>query len=324
MQYIIENNNEEIVIPQDIFNQYSFGAKPFLKWAGGKTQLLGQLIKYFPFELKNGIIKNYCEPFLGSGAIFFFIAQNFQINNALLSDINEDLVLTYLVVQNNVYELIDELTILQEQYCNKNDEMRRQYFYKIRQQFNAEKDKVNFKKYNKDYIPHAAKMIFLNKTCFNGLFRLNKKGEFNVPFGGYKRPKILDKNNLINSSQVLKIADISITDFEDIMSKINGQTFIYFDPPYRPISPTSSFTSYSKFDFSDKDQIRLAKLFGQLNNAGNKLMLSNSDPKNEDPTDEFFEKLYSNFNIVRVKANRMINSNGNNRGKINELLIMNY
>lgn len=299
-------------------------AKPFLKWAGGKTQLLEQLNKYFPPELKNGSLKNYYEPFLGGGAVFFFVAQNYPIKNAYLSDINEDLVLVFSVVQQNVFELIDKLTSLKTQYIERDEQEREKYFYKIRELYNDEREKINFRKYSPDWIPRAAKMIFLNKTCFNGLFRMNRKGEFNVPYGRYKNPGILDQENLISANRVLQIAEIFLTDFENIKNKIKDDFFIYFDPPYRPISLTSSFTSYSKYNFTDEDQKRLAQFYNELGANGNKLMLSNSDPKNENPSDHFFEKLYERFNIIRVKANRMINCDGNNRGKINELLILNY
>ncbi|MBU1679804.1 MAG: DNA adenine methylase [Bacteroidetes bacterium] len=299
-------------------------AKPFLKWAGGKTQLLEQFTKFFPLELKNGSLQNYYEPFLGGGAVFFFIAQNYPIKKAYLSDVNEDLVLTFSVVQQNVFELIDELNSLKTEYIKRDDHEREKYFYKIRELYNSERIKIDFYKHSADWIPRAAKMIFLNKTCFNGLFRLNRKGEFNVPFGRYKNPGILDQENLVSASRVLQIAEIFLTDFENIKNKINDDFFIYFDPPYRPISLTSSFTSYSKYDFTEEDQKRLAKFYGELGVNGNKLMLSNSDPKNENINDDFFDRLFSNFNILRIKANRMINCKAEKRGKITELLITNY
>ncbi|MEW6655054.1 MAG: DNA adenine methylase [Bacteroidota bacterium] len=217
-------------------------AKPFLKWAGGKTQLLEQFVEYFPLELKNGSLKNYYEPFLGGGAVFFFIAQNYPIKKAYLSDVNEDLVLAFSVVQQNVFELIDELTLLKNEYIKRDDQEREKYFYKIRELYNSERIKTNFNKYSSDWIPRASNLVFLNKTCFNGLFRLNRKGEFNVPFGRYKNPGILDQENLVSASRVLEIAEIFLTDFENIKNKINDDFFIYFDPPYRPISITSSFT----------------------------------------------------------------------------------
>lgn len=299
-------------------------AKPFLKWAGGKTQLINQFIQYFPEELKNGEIENYHEPFLGSGAVFFFVAQNYPIRKAYLSDINEELILTFNVVKRDVLLLIEELKKLKRRYYSQPDEKRESFFYTMRESYNKKKSTIDFNNYSSEWIHRAALTIFLNKTCYNGLFRLNKKGEFNVPFGFYKNPGILDKENLFLASEVLQIAEIYLTDFATINKNITHNFFIYFDPPYRPISKTASFTSYSKYDFKDKDQIRLARLFKGLSINGNKLMLSNSDPKNENPSDDFFEKHYEEFHIKRVSAVRMINCKGDKRGAINELIITNY
>jgi DNA adenine methylase len=299
-------------------------AKPFLKWAGGKTQLLEEFSKYFPIELKNGEIENYYEPFLGSGTVFFYVVQNYEIKYALLSDINEELILTFNAVKKDVSSLITELKNLKENYYSLNGNEQVLLFYKIREIYNQEKSKIDFRNYSAEWIKRAAQMIFLNKTCFNGLFRLNRKGEFNVPFGRYKNPGILDEENLVNAAEILQIAEIFHTDFENIKKHITKNFFIYLDPPYRPISKTSNFTSYSKYDFSDKDQIRLSQVYKELGVNGNKLMLSNSDPKNENPSDDFFEKHYKAFYINRVKATRMINCKGDKRGAINELIITNY
>ncbi len=299
-------------------------AKPFLKWAGGKTQLLDQFSKYFPEELKNGKIENYYEPFLGSGAVFFFIVQNYRIEKAFLSDINEELILTFNVVKKDVLILIEELKQLKQNYYSLKEDEREPFFYTMRNLYNKNKTKIDFSKYSSNWINRAAQMIFLNKTCYNGLFRLNKKGEFNVPFGRYKNPRILDAENLQRVSEILQIAEINLTDFEQVKKQITHNFFIYFDPPYRPISKTANFTSYSKNDFNDEDQIRLAKLYKELGINGNKLMLSNSDPKNENPTDNFFDVLYRDFRINRVLANRMINCNSEKRGQLSELLVTNY
>ncbi|GAB6283430.1 MAG: DNA adenine methylase [Ignavibacterium sp.] len=275
-------------------------AKPFLKWAGGKTQLLDQFSMFFPKELKDGKIENYYEPFLGSGAVFFFIAQNYNIKNAYLSDINEDLIPTFNVVKRNVSALIEELKKLKDKYYRLEGIERESFYYKIRERYNKKKSKIDFSRrdgfpnnYSSLWINRAAQMIFLNKTCYNGLFRLNKKGEFNVPFGRYKNPGINDEENLLRVSEVLQIAKISLTDFEKVKEEIKGNFFIYFDPPYRPISKTANFTSYSKYDFKDEDQIRLAQLYKKLGLNGNKLMLSNSDPKNENSCDNFFKVFIS-------------------------------
>ncbi len=286
--------------------------------------MLNQFKNFFPEDLKNGKIKYYYEPFLGSGAVFFFIAQNYPIKKAFLSDINEELILTYNAVKNDVSTLIKNLKKLKRDYYSLNEKYQELFFYKHRDTYNKEKSKIDFTAYSKEWVVRAAQMIFLNKTCFNGLFSLNRKGEFNVPFGRYKNPGILNEENLLLASEVLKIAEISLTDFELIQEYITHDFFVYFDPPYRPISKTSSFTSYSKHEFNDKDQKRLAKLFKELGINGNKLMLSNSDPHNENSSDNFFENHYSDFMIEKVKASRMINCKGDKRGAINELIITNY
>jgi len=189
---------------------------------------------------------------------------------------------------------------------------RRNFFYEIRTEFNTDRD--------------SAKLIFLNKTCFNGLYRVNKKGGFNVPFGDYKNPNICDEENLRSVSEVLAKADIICDDFEETERYIDSDTFVYLDPPYRPISQTASFTSYSKDDFNDKDQLRLAEFCKRIDSKGAKFLLSNSDPKKENPKDHFFEDHYKKygFNIEKVKASRLINCKASGRGQINELIITNY
>ena len=187
------------------------------------------------------------------------------------------------------------------------------------------KTEINYSKLSEKWVDITASLIFLNKTCFNGLYRTNKKGEFNVPHGRYKKPKILDTDNLYAVAKALEIAEIELGDFETSLKKVSSNCFIYLDPPYRPLNKTSNFTSYSTFEFNDKEQKRLAKFYNYLdNNYDLKLMLSNSDPKNEDSSDNFFEHLYQEFNINRVLANRMINSKGKKRGSIYELIITNY
>jgi len=298
--------------------------KPILKWAGGKSQLLTEINLRLPKELKNGIIKNYCEPFLGGGAVFFFIAQNYFLEKLILVDINEELILFYDVIKNNPHELIDLIDQYKSKFNSINEKEQEKFYYEVRNNYNCNKNEINFRKYDKNWITRAAQLLFLNKTCFNGLFRQNSKGEFNVPFGKYKNPQFYEKENILIVSQLLQSAELFVGDFENIERFIDETFFVYFDPPYRPISKTSSFTSYTKNDFDEKDQIRLAELFKRLDKKGAKLMLSNSDPHNENPDDHFFETYYQNFKIERVLASRMINSNGNGRGKINELIITNY
>ncbi|MBC8196915.1 MAG: DNA adenine methylase [Candidatus Marinimicrobia bacterium] len=310
---------------EDLFYEYNVGAKPFLKWVGGKRQLLKSFQSLYPKLLKKKKIKNYYEPFVGGGAVFFDVVQNFEIENAFLYDINEELILTYLVIQNNVNELIDFLYRYDKQYKKLNEEQRKEYFYDLRKSFNFSRFNIDYNNYSENWISRAAQIIFLNKTCFNGLFRFNSKGEFNSPMGKYKNPKIVDEQNLLNVSKLLEITTIKKADYSKVINDLNGDsTFIYFDPPYKPISKTSSFTAYSKTTFQDDDQIQLSKLFYDLNEKGYSLMLSNSDPKNIDPSEDFFDKIYKDYKITRVNAKRSINSNPNKRNSIKEIVITNY
>lgn len=299
-------------------------AKPFLKWAGGKGQLLDAFQKFYPKELTEGKIETFCEPFVGGGAVFFDIVQKYPLKSALLCDNNEDLILTYLVIQKEVQNLIEKLDRFQNQYLKLNEEKRTEYYYKVRQQFNTQKRSLDYNKFSKKWIERAAQIIFLNRTCFNGLFRFNSKGEFNVPQGRYKNPKILDAENLLKVSELLSVAEIQKADFREIKGKVNENTFVYYDPPYRPLNRTSSFTAYSKDAFGDREQIALGELFSELNQKGVKQMLSNSDPKNHNPKDHFFDDLYNNFQISRVPARRAINSAGDKRHAINEIVVTNY
>lgn len=298
--------------------------KPFLKWAGGKGQLLDIFQNFYPEELKANKIEYYFEPFIGGGAVFFDIVQRFDIKKAFLYDINEELILTYLVVQKDVLKLIEFLNGYQKQYRKLNENEQDEFFYKTRQNFNAQRVNINYQIYSDNWIPRAAQIIFLNKTCFNGLFRLNSKGEFNTPVGRYKNPKIVDETNLLKVAEVLKIAHIRRADFIDIENEIKENSFVYFDPPYRPISKTANFTSYSKNEFGDEHQIELGRLFNRLHNKGVLEMLSNSDPKNLNLTDNFFDELYKAHNIFRVPAKRMINSNATKRNAIKEIIVTNY
>ena len=300
-------------------------ARPFLKWAGGKSQLLPQFSALYPNDLKQGTIDRYIEPFLGGGAVFFEIAQTHKLSSVFLYDRNPELILAYLVVRDHLNLLIEQLHELSEHYKRLTEGVQKLFYNEVRDSYNTQRLVINYETYSPHWIPRAAQLIFLNKTCFNGLFRLNRKGEFNVPHGKYKNPKILDLDNLKAVSQLLKIAEIQIGDFETCQRAISSDSLIYFDPPYRPLSKTANFTSYSKFDFNDKQQIRLAHFFRDLHeHYPVKMMLSNSDPKNTNPTDTFFDDLYHGFQIYRVLANRAINSNGQRRNRINELLITNY
>ncbi len=300
-------------------------ARPFLKWAGGKSQLLEQLENHYPSDLRAGRIQHYVEPFLGGGAVFFAIARRYPIESAWLSDINRDLVLTWQVVQQRPADLLDILESYQRAYNQTPEEQRGLMFLTVREAFNQSRWNINSAKDSANWVQRAAQFIFLNKTCFNGLFRLNSKGEFNVPFGKYKTAIICDESNLLAASRALQKAEIRQADYTECWDKVNENTFIYFDPPYRPLSQTASFTSYTSGGFSDDEQIRLARFFRKLDREKHaRLMLSNSDPKSENPDDSFFERIYSGYNVFRVSAGRAINSNGEKRGKISELLITNY
>jgi len=302
----------------------NYKAKPFLKWAGGKGQLLNTFQKFYPEELQSNKIKNYFEPFIGGGAVFFDIAQRFEIESAYLYDVNEELILAYKVIQKDVFKLMDFLSIFQKKYDKLDTENRTKLFYEIRQEFNTERFNIDYKKYSDNWIYRTAQIIFLNKTCFNGLFRFNLKGGFNTPVGRYKNPKILDEGNLQKVSELLQIAVVKNADFKLVKQDLKENSFVYFDPPYRPISKTSSFTAYSKNGFGDIQQTELANTFELLNSKGAQLMLSNSDPKNTDPADNFFDDLYIKHHIYRVAAKRMINSNAAKRAAINEIVVTNY
>ncbi len=298
--------------------------KPFLKWAGGKTQLLKQMSHFFPRELEYGKIKTYIEPFVGGGAVFLYLATNYNIENIFISDINPELVLAYKTIQCDVEELILRLMQIENKYLSLQDTEREKYFYYVRGQFNSLRNQIDLQKYNLAWIERTAQLIFLNRTCFNGLFRVNSTGDFNVPIGRYSRPKICHADNLRSVAQILQKTYIYQGDFSSCENFIDRNTFVYFDPPYKPRSKTSNFTSYSQHRFDDCEQIRLRNFFKLLDTQNVKLLLSNSDINNQDSQDNFFENAYSDYRIERVKANRSINSDTSRRKSINEILVMNY
>lgn len=299
-------------------------AKPFLKWAGGKTQLLPQIQARLPFELEHGKIKRYVEPFIGGGAVFFYLSQFYSFDEIVISDLNVELLIVYKTLSEDVEGLIEKLNRMKKRFLAFSSAERDKFYYEQRESYNQNQAEHQFDHFRSGWINRAAQFIFLNHTCFNGLYRTNSKSLFNVPFGKYEQPAIFDENNLRAASELLKNVKIRQGDFESCEKFIDDKTFVYFDPPYRPISATSSFNTYHKQAFSDESQERLALFYRRLDSQGAKLMLSNSDPKNENPNDEFFDELYKGFCIERVKANRMINSKGAKRGQISELLITNY
>jgi len=300
-------------------------AKPFLKWVGGKTQLLNDLKTKLPKTIiQSGIIERYIEPFVGGGALFFYLKSKYRIKKAYLIDNNEDLILTYKVIKKFSKSIINELKRLESRYLKKSEKDRAIYYYQIRNKYNRQKKKINYRGFTELWLKHASYLIFLNKTCFNGLFRQNSKGEFNVPHGRYKNPKICGADNLKRVSRALKNAHIICGDFSVCEKYAMPETLIYFDPPYRPLNTTASFTAYTKNGFCDNEQLRLANLCKNLSQNDVYVMLSNSDPTNENKKDKFFDEIYNDFNIQRVLANRMVNCNGEKRGQIKELLIANY
>jgi len=266
---------------------------PFLKWAGGKRQLLNKFSEYFP-----GNFKNYIEPFVGGGAVFFYLLPN----SAILIDNNEELINCYKIIQNQVEELILSL----KQHRNE-----KEYYYQIR---NIDRNRQEFSKWSN--IERASRTIYLNKCCFNGLYRVNNKGQFNVPFGEYTNPKFCDEKNLKAVSSVLKNVQIMNSSFEKCLDFAEKDDFIYFDPPYVPISETASFTSYTKDNFGPEDQRKLFRVFKELDERRCKIILSNSYC-------EFILDLYRDYHIEIIEANRAINSDGTKRGKIKEVLIFN-
>jgi DNA adenine methylase len=269
----------------------------FLKWAGGKLQLIEQFENLFPHNFNN-----YYEPFIGSGAVFFYIKPKLKPNKVILSDTNEELINCFVVVRDKPYELIELLS-------NHRKKHSKDYYYAVR---SIESDRL-------DCVSKAARLIYLNKTCFNGLYRVNSKGQFNVPMGDYENPSIFDKNILFQASQLLQGVHLRVMTFEKVLDLAEKEDFIYFDPPYIPLSKTSSFTQYSKVSFSAKEQKRLSEVFSILDLRGCFVMLSNSDHA-------LTRELYRDYekNIVIVRAKRIINSVGSKRGAINEVVVTSY
>ncbi len=300
----------------DIMKNSKKIAKPFLKWAGGKSQLLDKIGKILPQNFQ-GSNFTYIEPFVGGAAMLFWVLNKFpNIKKAIINDINSDLINTYKVIKYDVDRLIYILKIFENEYHNLSDNSEKKgYYYNKRTLFNSRKS---------DNTIQAALLIFLNRTCFNGLYRVNRKNEFNVPVGSYKKPMICDKENLLAINNVLQKVEILNGDFENTIDYASGNTLFYFDPPYKPLSNTSSFNSYAKNEFNDSEQIRLSKFCKKLDLLSYYWILSNSDVKEKNPDDDFFDKIYSEFNISRVLARRNINANPNKRGELTELLITNY
>lgn len=293
--------------------------KPFVKWAGGKGQLLECISEKYPSGL-GGAITKYCEPFVGGGAVLFDILSKYPIEEVYINDINAELINVYSTIKVSVEPLIEILASMEEEYHRLTEEGKKEYFYQQRDRFNE----IKSCEYSDISLEQAALFIFLNRTCFNGLYRVNRKGHFNVPIGSYKKPMICDKENLMNISRVLQKVKIVCGDYRKSLGFIDSKTFVYLDPPYRPLSTSSSFTAYTEDGFDDQAQIELAEFIQCADKKGAKIILSNSDPKNTDENDNFFDDLYSKQKIHRIYASRAINSKAAKRGKISELLITNF
>ncbi len=291
-------------------------AKPFLKWAGGKTQLIPEISKRIPYHPSQSF--TYVEPFIGSGAVFFWIVNHFpNITKAIINDLNSDLICVYQTIAEKVEQLIGLLKQYESEYHVLIDQPEEKSWY-----YYSKRDLYNLR--TSENLVQTALFIFLNRTCYNGLYRVNKRNGYNVPIGSYRKPKICFEQNLRAVSQSLKKVIILNTDFENTLTYINNESFCYIDPPYKPLTITSSFNSYAQDTFDDAEQIRLKEFCDTLNNNGHKWLLSNSDSLEGVMNTDFFDKLYAGYNIKRVLAKRSINSNPHKRGLLNELLITNY
>lgn len=299
------------------FSHLQSRAKPFLKWAGGKTQLLSVIDGMLPSSFSEHKSLTYVEPFVGGGAVLFYLLQKYpNISKAVINDINPHLIHTYKAIKSFPEELILKLSEIQSEYrALDSEEARKIYFLKVRERFNNVELAL---------IEDAAYMIFLNRTCFNGLYRENSNGMFNVSFGKYDNPTILDETLIRMDSEILQKVEILCGDFSQVETQISGYAFIYFDPPYRPISSTASFTSYNKGNFNDKEQYRLKEFYTKMSNAGHHVLLSNSDGTASDPENTYLDQLYKEFILHRVMAKRSISCSVSKRGPIPELLIRNY
>src|SRR5215213_82376 len=289
-------------------------AKPFLKWAGGKTQLIAEIERRLPTLIRESEF-TYVEPFAGSGAILFWMLNNFpNLKKAVINDVNADLINVYKIIVCQPKPLIEVLKEFQAQYheLESDEEEKKEYYYVKRHLYNERTE---------DSVTRAALFIFLNRTCFNGLYRVNRKNHFNVPMGSYKRPMICDEQNILAVSEVLQNVEILESgDFEKTLEFADESSFFYLDPPYKPLSATSNFNSYAENEFDDGAQIRLRDFCVKLDSRKSKWILSNSDVQDND----FFDIIYKDFHKERVKAKRSINSKADKRGELNELLITNY
>ena len=290
-------------------------AKPFVKWAGGKSQLIPQIVNFLPRNFASWKDATYVEPFVGGGAMLFYMLKTFpNIKCAVINDVNPELITCYQTVKNECGELIKSLAKIEAKYKSLNEVAQKDFFLEKRAEFNTGRGKLS-------NIETSTLFLFINKTCFNGLYRVNKNGDFNVPFGRAKSPTLCDQHALQADSKLLEKVEILNGDFTGTLQANGAHTLYYFDPPYRPLNATSNFNDYAKDPFNDDEQVRLKKFCDKIDKKKQTFILSNSDcAQTGDP---FFDELYSSYTIERVAAARFINANGAGRGKINEILIHN-
>ena len=296
----------------------------YLKWPGGKSQLLPQIDPLLPAALKQGGLTRYVEPFVGSGALFFHICRHYPVSEYLLLDQNPALILTYRVVQQQVEALIDALSALQAAFWAQDGDGRKAMYYTLRERFNAGRATSGAEVAVEAQVERAAQLIFLNRTGYNGLYRVNSRGEFNVPFGRYRQPTICQTDALRAAARCLQGVQLIQGSFAACEPFVDAHTFVYFDPPYRPLSATANFTAYAAEAFDEKEQWRLAEFYRRLGQRGACLLLSNSDPRHVRPDDHFYAEAYAGFRVETVQARRRINSRADRRRSISELLILNY
>ena len=291
------------------------GAKPFIKWVGGKSQLISQIEQFLPDGFATWENATYVEPFVGGGAMLFYMLRTYpNITRAVINDINAELITCYRTVKNECGDLVDSLRNIEQEYRALGEDAQKDFYMQKRAEYNTQREHLSA-------VETSTFFFFLNRTCFNGLYRVNKDGNFNVPFGKYKSPTICDPQTLFADSELLEHVEILHGDFTDTIQDTGEHTLYYFDPPYRPLSTTSSFKDYAKEPFNDDEQIRLKQFCDLIHRNEQAFIVSNSDCMQSG--DPFFDDLYSAYSIERVSASRNINANGSGRGKINEILIHN-
>lgn len=311
----INYSNHYLVFDNMVNENADSKAKPFLKWAGGKTQLLDEIKERLPSDICADY--KYFEPFVGGGAVFFSLMDEFEFEYAYLNDVNEDLILTYNIIKEKPDELIYNLKNFKNIYDSDLVDNKK-FYYSVRNNFNEGNININPFNTSSENIFRASQMIFLNKTCFNGLYRVNKSGKFNVPFASPKNPLICDEENIHEVHDALQNVELNVGDFSECKELIDSSSFVYLDPPYKPVNDKKSFEGYTNVGFDNDEQRRLARFCKDIDKKA-KFLLSNSKPKDN----SLFEELYHDFKTDTVSAKRSINSNGKKRGEIDELLIYN-